>query len=78
MTQEIQEPMGNSNFQIHIPILIDSDEILLSQKAPVTIEVLGIELEEDAPFTKQDFEDALKKVSYPKKQSPLNKEKSET
>ncbi len=67
MTQEIQEPVGNSNFQIPIPILIDSDEILLNQKAPVTIEVLGIELEEEAAFTKQDFEDILIKVSRPKK-----------
>lgn len=67
MTQEIQEPMGNSDFQIPIPIIIDSDEILLSHKAPVTIEVLGIELEEEAHFTKQDFEDTLKKVSHPKK-----------
>jgi len=74
MTLEIQETVGDSDF----PMPIDSDEISLNLEAPLTIETLGIEIEEEAPFTKQDFEDALKRVSRPKKQAPHAEGKSET
>ena len=52
----IQETAANSYFQS-----IKSSQVALSKKAPLTMNELNIE--ETLPFTKKDFEDALKKVS---------------
>lgn len=45
------------------PNAIDYSKALRTQQKEWTIESLGIELEEEPPFTRADFEKALKKVS---------------
>lgn len=45
------------------PNVIDYSRALKIQQKEWTIESLGIELEEGPPFTRVDFEEALKKVS---------------
>ena len=45
------------------PNVIDYGKALRTQQREWTIESLGIELEEGPPFTKEDFEKTLKKVS---------------
>lgn len=57
METEIRETAANS------PFTIDYEKALKTQQQSWTIKTLGIELQEETPFCKNDFEHDLKKVS---------------